>query len=246
MKKFLKPTPIKILVFLSPIIFQMVFWLVVVIPRGFNLQNILSALGIVWQTLSFPGLILCGFIPSCTELRGDVIWTNPYLFYLSSFVAAGLWYLISVGIGLITPFYSRLSELFASRLRINQLFILPVVLLLVVFIFYLIAYFANRAFWYKSTGGKNINVEKWECINGFFSVYLKNLGFEKVAYDEIQIYVDNSPLVCNWKGNLSVGTTSICSSREALGPGPREHLPDWHDIEVKIPGSSITTSVNCQ
>lgn len=247
MIKLLKPTVIKILIFLSPIIFLIVFWLVITLPTGFNLENILNALGSVWTLLSFPGLIICGFIPSCTEFRGDVIWTNPYLYYLSSFVVAELWYLISAGIGeLATPAYKKFSGWLSSTLRIKPVWILVAVILIIVSVFYLIAYFENRSFWYKKTGGKNIDVEKWECIDGFLKVHLRNVGFEDVSFDEIPIYADDSLVLCNWQGSLSVKSTGICTSSEPLDAGPREHFPDWHDIKVKKPASSIFLSVHCR
>lgn len=247
MKKLLKPTLIKILVFLSPIIFEIVFWLIVTTARGVSVENISNALEIVWTSLGFPGLILCGFIPFCTEFRGDVIWTNPYLFYLSSFIVFGIWYLISAAIGeLITPLYKKFTSFLFSKLHIKPVFVFIFVVLLLVVAFYIFAYFENKAYWYKISDGKNIDVEKWECVEGYLKVQLRNVGFEDVSFDEVPIYVDDSLVLCNWQGSLDVKSTAVCTSNEPLGSRPREHLPDWHDIKVKTPIGSPMTSIYCR
>lgn len=246
MRNFLKPTPVKILTFLSPIIFEIIFWFVVISLHGLNPQDILKVFETVSQTLSFPGLILCAFIPSCTVIRGDVVSTNLYLFYLSSFFAFGIWYLISAAIGeFIAPLYKQFSGLLSSKLRMKSVFVSIAAVLVLLSIFYFISYFANRSFWYKTSGGKNIDVEKWECIDGFLRVQLRNSGFEDISFDEVPIYVGDSLITCTWEGSLTVQSTAICISSEPLGSAPREYLPDWHDIKVKTPTGSTMSSVHC-
>lgn len=246
MRGLLRPTAAKILVFLSPTIFELIFWLVVVAPRGIDLQSISNVIQTVWQTLSFPGLILCSLVPSCTQLRGDIVYTNPYLFYLSSFIVVFIWYLISASIGsLFGPFLRNVTTFFTTKFKTRPIIVSIVGLFVLVTAFYLISYFMNRAFWYGVSGGKNVDAEKWECTNQRLNVRVKNLGFETVSFDEVQIYADKYPVSCNWSGKLTVGSTAICTSQNPLEDNP-DRAPGWHDIEIKTPVGSSMTSVYCQ
>lgn len=247
MVRFLKPTVSKLLIFLSPIILETIFWLVVTMASGLGIKNILVALEIVWTTLSFPGMMLCAFIPVCTEFQGDVVSTNIFLFYLASLIAYGIWYVTAAAIGeIVSPAYKKASGWLNFKFRVKPVVTFMAVILILIAGFYVISYSANRSFWYKTSGGKNIAVEKWKCVDGFLKVQLKNIGFEDIRFGEVPIYVDDVLVSCNWQGSLKVRSTATCISSEPLGPGPRGHFTDWHDIRVKTPTGSTTSSVQCR
>jgi hypothetical protein len=246
MARLLKPTAIKIIIFLSPIIYQIVFWLVVRVKVGLSLENIIGVAVIVWTILGFPGLIICSIMPYCTSLHGDVISTNRYLFYLSSMIAFGIWYLLSVVLGeIFTPIYKRVVGLAMNRFRIKRVFIIVVLMVFLIIGFYFIAYYSDRAFWYQNSGGKNVSVEKWECINGFLNVKLINVGFEDINFSEVPIYVDDSLISCNWQGSLKVNSTATCVSRKRLGSRTKQ-IPSRYDVKVKTPTGSTSTAVLCE
>lgn len=221
----------------------MFYWLIVYFSQGFSLSAFFGAIGFAFTVITFPGSLLCSLITGCYTWHGDVGKENSFLVGISVLATFIAWYLIVCLIAIIIiPIVNKIENYIQIRFGIRAKTLAIITIISLLFVFFFSALASHYSFWNKISGGKNISLVSKECRNNYLKVKLKNIGYKKVNFSEINIFVENNKIDCDWEGSLKIWSTAICTSKNVI---PATGTGSYYPIKVDTPLSSYNSSVAC-